>query len=196
MAGTEDFDLRKRFSLDFSGPATDQTRPERIDSIAVEPNFGGPNAGDHDDNGTSFDPVRHSGRRNRDGSWSLKRGRSGPRTGSGERRKSTKEKELSEANLAALERTLKIFYAGLAGLSNAPEWRLDDEDTHTLGVATGAFLVEFDMKPDDKLTATVGLVTALAAVNGPKIWLIRERMQKQKNRQPTKPEQAPIHVVR
>lgn len=152
-----------------------------IAAIARQPNFAAPNSGDDDGHGNRYDPDRHSGRRNRDGSWSLKRGRRGTGdSNSGTSRTKNKSKAVPQASIDALTQVLIVVHAGLAGMTKAPELELEKDDAETLSKAAANVMSEFDVTPDPKVTAIVGLVMAAGTVYGPKMYMIRERIKEER----------------
>jgi hypothetical protein len=141
-------------------------------SIASEPSFGS-------DSGTGdFDPSIHIGRdkRNADGSYRKKRGR---KSGSGGSSGGKKQRS-DVSSIEGLSRVLMIVHGGFAGMTKTPEWNLDEEDSMLLAKATANVLDEFDIKPDPKLEAVVGLITACGFVYGSKIKMIRDRVKEER----------------
>lgn len=148
-----------------------------IDTVAAAPGFlslGG-GGGDNDSGGGGdFDASIHIGpdKRNADGSYRKKRGRKA--NGSGPSRSSGKKAD-NQASVEALTRILTIIHVGIAGVTKTPEMKLEDDEAESLAGATSNVLAEFDIRPDPKIEAIVGLVTVSALIYGPRIYLITER---------------------
>ena len=136
---------------------------------------------DTDANGDRFDSAIHVGRDkfNKDGSFRKKRGRkasnsSGSGSGYGRGQKSNK------ANIESLTSILAIVHAGLASATKTPELALEIDDAEALANATANVLIEFDIQPNPKVQAVVGLVMTAGAVYGPKVYMIRERWKEER----------------
>lgn len=133
----------------------------------------------NDSGGTTsdgFDPAVHIGRDklNSDGSFRKKRGR---KAGSGGSNSSsgTRTKAQNTASVEGLTRILAILHVGLAAATKTPEMVLEDSEAENLAKATATVLTEFDIRPDPKVEAVIGLVTAAGLIYGPRIYLITER---------------------
>jgi len=147
---------------------------------------GGNSGGDSGGNSDGFDPAIHAGRDklNGDGSFRRKRGRK-PGSGSAS---STRSKTSSAASVDALTNILVILHAGISTATKTPEIAIDTDDATTLAKATANVLAEFDITPDPKVAAIVGLVVAAGTVYGPMAVSIRlrkdaERKQRQQEQQ-------------
>jgi hypothetical protein len=175
-----------RFGFNFGGSGNGA---DRIAPLSIAPDFTGPDPGDSDNNGTSFDPTEHSGRRNRDGSWARKRGRrAGEGSGQGTGRKAqSKAAKFSQADIANWSGMLVMGHAALARISKTPEWSLETDDADMLATAQLRFLEAFEIRPDPKVQATITLIGACTFVYGPKIALIRMRIAEQQGKPPKKP---------
>lgn len=121
--------------------------------------------------GDDFDPAIHVGRdkRNADGSYRKRRGRR-PSASSGSRKSSN-----NSASLDALTRTIFIAHLGIATATKTPELALEDKESETLAVAVSNVLEEFDIKPNPKAEAIIGLIIASGSIYGPRIYNIRAR---------------------
>jgi len=75
-----------------------------------------------------------------------------------------------------LSDTLKLVHLGIAGVTKTPELELDDDDAKTLSKAVSNVLEEFDIRPDPKAQAVVGMIVACGMVYGPKLALIKMRV--------------------
>jgi len=121
-----------------------------------------------------FDASIHAGRdkRNADGSYRKKRGR---KTGGNNSSSGTRTKAQNTASVEGLTRILAILHVGLAAATKTPELALDDSEVENLAKATATVLTEFDIRPDPKVEAVIGLVTAAGLIYGPRVYLITER---------------------
>lgn len=158
---------------------------------AVAPAFG-TDGGSSDDNG-DFDPSIHVGRdkRNADGSYRRKRGR---RKGSGTSEKGTQKRgSIPHVDaINALTNALIVVHAGVSAMTKTPELALEKDDATTLARATANVLEQFDITPDPKVTAVVGLVMACGTVYGPRIYLIRERLISEARAKQEETQPAPV----
>lgn len=128
-----------------------------------------------------FDPERHIGRdkRNADGSYRRKRR---PRGGGGAERK-PREKRSNVSRLEAQQATARMFLiisGGIANFTKTPEYKFDEDDANTCGAAWNNWAEEFGVKPDPKIEATIGLVTALSFAIGPRIAMANARRADEK----------------
>jgi hypothetical protein len=73
-----------------------------------------------------------------------------------------------------------ILHTGIAGISNTPELVIDEDEGRMLAAATANVMEEFDLKPDPKVQAIVGLVVAAGTVYGPRTVLIQMRKAQEK----------------
>lgn len=183
---------RAKFTLlpDNSGNEIDGSGSASFGAIA--PDFGRGSG----DVGDDFDPSIHVSRdkRNADGSYTRKRGR---RSGSGNSNSGSSPKKTNQASLEALQRMLAIVHVGLAAATKSPELELDTEDARALTLATSNVLEQFDIKPDPKVEAVVGLVITAGSIYGPKLYLIRERrMDEAKERDKQRQAMGGIQIVR
>jgi hypothetical protein len=68
---------------------------------------------------------------------------------------------------------------GIAAATKTPEMVLQDAEASNLAAATANVLEEFDIRPDPKIEAVIGLVTAASMIYGPRIYLITERKKRE-----------------
>lgn len=129
------------------------------------------------DSGEQFDPAIHSGpdKRNADGSYRKKRGRK-PNSAAGGSKRQTN----NQVGIDALTSMLAIVHVGLASVTKTPELELDDKEAASLAGAVANVMTEFDITPDPKIQAVLGLVTVSGMIYGPRIYLIRERRSAEK----------------
>ena len=145
---------------------------------------GGGDSGDVDAFGTRFDASIHSGRDklNADGSYRKKRGR---RAGSGQSATSNqrvKAKPDLQASVDALSQTLMIVHAGIASVTKINELAIGKQESDALATAVANVLAEFDVTPDPKVQAIVGLVVTAGTIYGPPMYLYNERMKASKKK--------------
>lgn len=158
-----------------------------VDDAATNANFllgdsganNGGNSGDdsRDANGDKFDASIHidPDKRNADGSFRRKRTRKSNSTSGGNRSKAS-----NQASIDGLTRMLAIIHIGLASATKTPELKLEDDEAEALAKSTAVVLQEFDIRPDPKIEAIVGLVTTAGMIYGPRIYLISERKKKER----------------
>ena len=135
--------------------------------------------GERDANGDRFDPAIHVSpdKRNADGSYRKKRGRKANNfTASRSRSKAS-----NQASIEGLTRMLAIVHIGLASATKTPELKLEDEEAEALAKSTAVVLEEFDIRPDPKIEAIIGLVTTAGMIYGPRVYLITERKKRERN---------------
>jgi hypothetical protein len=69
-----------------------------------------------------------------------------------------------------------MLHIGLSTVSKTPEWELDKTETDMLANATVNVLQQFDIRPDPKIEAIFGLITAAGIVYAPRFILYRNRI--------------------
>lgn len=145
-----------------------------------EPAGSGSDSGDVDAAGTRFDPDVHVAldKRNADGSYRRKRGRKS--TASGDSGRKARKDTNYSASIDSLTRVLTFVHLGIASATKTPELVIDEAEARTLSEATANVLREFDIRPDPKVEAIIGLITACGVVYGPKVYFIRERKKAEK----------------
>jgi hypothetical protein len=170
-----------------SGASGDESETNSARDSAVSPGFlagiGGDSGGDsggngRDVNGDEFDPTIHAGRDklNRDGSYRKKRGRKPGSTAAGR----NQGKAGYQANIESLSSILAIVHAGLASATKTPEVALESDEADALAKASAQVLIEFDITPNPKVQAIVGLVMCCGSIYGPRVYLVRERWKEEK----------------
>lgn len=80
---------------------------------------------------------------------------------------------------------MSIVHIGVATVSKTPELKLEDDEAELLAKSTAVVLDEFDVRPDPRVEAIIGLVTAAGSIYAPRVYLIRERkkLEKKANRE-------------
>lgn len=153
-----------------------------IDPASIDGSGGG-NPGGSD--GEQFDPAIHVGpdKRNADGSYTRKRGR---KAGSNSNRANPRKAAADlGTSIEALSKTLVIIHTGIAGVTNIPEIAIDKAEGDMLANATANVLAQFDITPDPKTQAIIGMIMACGAVYGPRVMLYRMRQaQERKEAEP------------
>ena len=94
-------------------------------------------------------------------------------------------------SVETLSRILAIVHTGLAAASKTPELELSDKESEALGSATANVLAQFDIAPDPRVEAIVGLVTVAGMIYGPRMYLIRERKSEEKKQREQERSQYP-----
>jgi hypothetical protein len=75
---------------------------------------------------------------------------------------------------------LAIVHIGLAAATKTPELALEEQESEILAKSIANVLDEFDIRPDPKVEAIVGLVTTAGMIYGPRVYLISERKKREK----------------
>lgn len=160
--------------------------PDTAAGIAGSGGNSGGTGGGSDIAGTEFDPAIHTGERNGDGTWTKRRGRKRGGGGhSGPRQKASKA-DLNAA-IDGLTKTLVILHTGIAAISGTPELVIDEEEGRLLASASANVMEEFDLKPDPKTQAIIGLVIAAGTVYAPRMVLIQMRRAQEKEERAADP---------
>lgn len=130
-----------------------------------------------DANGTEFDPEQHIGRDklNADGSFRRKRGRKSNSAAGGNRSKAN-----NQASIDSLTRMLAVVHVGIAGVLHAPEMMLEDNESAALAGSIANVLEQFDIRPDPRIEAVIGLCVVSGSIYGPRIYNIRERRKQER----------------
>lgn len=122
---------------------------------------------------------------NRDGSPRRKRGRKpGQRTGTvgGTQSSAARNNQNLKASVDSLASMIGFAHLALASVSKCPELKLEENESHALANATTNVLREFDMTPDPKVVAIVGLITTASTIYGPRVYLISRRKAEEKEK--------------
>lgn len=72
------------------------------------------------------------------------------------------------------------MHLGIASATKTPELSLDESEAESLAKATANVLEQFDIRPDPKIEAVVGLVTTASVIYGSKYYMIRQRKKEEK----------------
>jgi hypothetical protein len=180
--------VERNFSLDGDAPSGGNSGEGYVAELGNggtgADSLGAVTLGDNDTGGDSgddftFDPERHISRdrTNADGSYRRKRRRKDGTTRSTASPQRTKTRADYSASLDALSNTLMIVHAGLASVSKVPELEIDKEESKVLATSVANVLAEFDITPDPKAQAIVGLIIAMGSIYGPRMYLYNERMK-------------------
>lgn len=129
---------------------------------------------ERDDNGTV--------RTNRDGSPRKKRGRKagGNSRGSGGASGGSAKKSSARNNQAidGLSSTLLLVHSTLATFTKVEEFEIDQQESDMLAGSIANVMEQFDIQPDPKIAAIVGLVGTAGLIYGPRIALYKMRNMK------------------
>jgi hypothetical protein len=176
-------------SVGFDIDADPTSTASAIDSALGATSFGDGTSDQSGDSGddTTFDPERHIGpdRVNADGTFRRKRKRKGDRSTTPR----AKTKADLSASIDALTQTLFIVHAGLATTAKIPELAIEQDEAKALAVSLADVLAQFDITPDPKIQAIVGLVVAFSGVYGPKVYFYKERKKKERRERERQKEQ-------
>lgn len=165
------------FTLDSGSTSSEPSGNDSGNGGAIDANFLSLGSGDSGSGGNErFDASIHVSpdKRNADGSYRRKRGR---KPGSGNR--SSRQADNS-TSVEALSRILAIVHLGIASATKTPELSLDESEAESLAKATANVLEQFDIRPDPKIEAVVGLVTTASVIYGSKYYMIRQRKKEEK----------------
>lgn len=124
---------------------------------------GEPGAGT-DSAGTAFDPGKHTGRRNVDGTWRLKK-------------KNAKVHLGRELPVSTIEMFLVASHMAMANLLSAPELELKGSEPRDLAVPLQKVAGLYNMTVDPRLEAYGMLIIAAVSVYGPKLQTMRARVK-------------------
>jgi hypothetical protein len=80
-----------------------------------------------------------------------------------------------------LSRTLVIVHAGIAAATKCPEMEIDAEEGKILANASANVMAQFDLAPDPKTQAIIGLIMACGTVYGPRAFMIRMRQAQERS---------------
>lgn len=173
---------------EYAGTDNDGGDAANTDGGAIDPRTldgsGGGNSGGSGGSGSEqFDPAIHVSpdKRNADGSYTRKRGR---KAGSGSNRnRSQKAAADLGTSIEALSKTLVILHTGIAGITGVPEIAIDASEGDILANASANVLAQFDIAPDPKTQAIIGMIMACGAVYAPRVVVYRMRKaQEEKER--------------
>jgi hypothetical protein len=138
--------------------------------------------GNGGDNGDEFERDEFGAvKRNADGSPRKRRGRKpggGTGTGSG---KSSAPRKASEVNLNGLEAILLNLHGMAAVAFKAQEFALEKKEAEQLATALAAVADHYPMTIAPKTLAWINLVMASSAIYGPRIYLYRQRVNKERD---------------
>lgn len=70
-----------------------------------------------------------------------------------------------------------MVHIGLSAVTKTPEMTLDQAEADLLAEATVNVLREFDIKPDPRAEAVIGLIVAAGTVYGPRVYLVKARQK-------------------
>lgn len=138
-----------------------------------------------------FDADRHVGRHStlKDGSYRRKKAKRG--SGGSNATRNTKA-DLS-ASVDALTKTLLIMHVGMAEMTKTPELALSEVEASGLATSAVNVLDQFDITPDPKMQAIVGLLMTAGMIYGPRMYNIQSRVKAEKSEPKSS---ASMHVLR
>lgn len=151
-----------------------------IDPATIDGSASGDSAGNFGSGSAEqFDPTIHVSpdKRNRDGSYTRKRGRKAGSTFSQNQNKKTAD---LGASIEQLSKVILFAHTGLAVATRCPEFELDKEESDYLAKASANVLEQFDIAPDPKTQAIAGLIIALGTVYAPRYIMISARVKSEK----------------
>lgn len=119
-------------------------------------------------------------KRNKDGSPQRKRGRKAGGSNSGRSFGQTGNNQNLRDAIDSLASMIGFVHIGIAAVSKCPEIALDDSESKALAGATAKVMEQFDMTPDPRITAVVGLLTTAGTIYVPRYYLITTRLKKER----------------
>lgn len=174
IAGTtgSGFSFDNESGSDGSGGAIDPATIDGSGSGNSGGNFGSGSA-------EQFDPAIHVSpdKRNKDGSYTRKRGR---KTGASYSQNPNKKTTDLNASIEQLSKVILFAHTGIAVATKCPEFELDKEESDYLAKSSANVLEQFDITPDPKTQAIIGLIIALGTVYAPRYIMISARMKAEK----------------
>lgn len=189
--------VERTFSLDGSGTGDDEGTIDNLagtgDSSNAGPvgEFGAFTLGSGNDDGDGFNPDIHVGRnkRNANGEFTRKRGRRAGNSAAGGSKKGRAHSPDLSASIDALSGVLFLVHGGLASFTKVPEVALETSEATSLATGIANVMEQYDLTPDPKVTAWVGLIMTASAIYGPRMYIYRERKREErKNKKTNGPE--------
>lgn len=133
--------------------------------------------------GVSGKPNRKRGRKSGSGSGT---------SGSTGAKSVARNSQAVAIGLDTFSQSLMIVHMGLASFTGFDKFALEKKEADNLAASVANVMDQFDMTPDPKFTAVVGLVTTASMIYGPRIYLYKaHKSTKEKEK---KPEPAPNNV--
>lgn len=177
------------FSVDNGDGSRDDTGADQFGAFKL----GAVTRDDGDD--SVFDPERHVGpdKRNANGSYTRKRGR---KAGAGNTSRKAKAHNSSSlaSSIDALTGMLVIAHTGLASVTKVHELAIDEGEGRSLAMSLANVLDQYDITPDPKVTAMVGLIFTAGTIYGPRVYLYRERIKQEKLAKRPSATVVPLHA--
>lgn len=150
----------------------------------------GQDTGNGDGNGSEYiNPVNVAGDEyERDDDGNVVYGTSGkPRKKRGRKpggktgRRSQPKSAGNNQAINSLTQALILVHMGLAGVTKFPDFALDPKtEAEPLANSISNVLAEFDVEPNPKFTAMVGLISTASVIYGPRIYLYKQQKEEQK----------------
>jgi hypothetical protein len=70
-----------------------------------------------------------------------------------------------------------VIHIGLAEMTKTPELALQEAESAALATSLANVLDQFDITPDPKVQAIIGLLMCGGMIYGPRMYMIRERVK-------------------
>jgi hypothetical protein len=80
--------------------------------------------------------------------------------------------------LETLSQTLLVLHMGIANLTKFPDFQIDKKESDALAAATANVMEQFDIQPDPKITAIIGLLSTATTIYGPRVYLYNKHKEK------------------
>jgi hypothetical protein len=78
-----------------------------------------------------------------------------------------------------------MVHVGLAGVSGVPEIAIDASEGDLLANAAANLLAQFDIAPDPKTQAIIGMIMACGVVYGPRVMIVGARKRQERKEKAT-----------
>lgn len=75
-----------------------------------------------------------------------------------------------------------FLHVGIAAATKTPELQLSDDESKLLATNVANVMDQFDIRPDPKTEAIVGLLIACGTIYGPRIYVIRARKMEEREK--------------
>lgn len=157
---------------DNANTGSDGNSPQRIAGLNVaDPGL----AGNADESG---DRSEYTGGFNKDGSPTRKRGRK-PGGGSAPKSGTARKSNADNSSVKGLEKLIYSLHMMAAAATKTPELALDNQEASMMASAISAVQNHYDFDVSEEVTIWVNLITASAAIYGPRAIVIYNRKKKE-----------------
>lgn len=96
--------------------------------------------------------------------------------------------------LETLSQSLLIVHMGIAAFTDFDKFKLEKSEADSLSNSIANVMDQFDMVPDPRFTAVIGLVTCAGMIYGPRVYLYNEYKKSKRREKKTETVAAPDNV--